>query len=309
MNHLLSGAIALFLIAVPFFSSAEVTDRIVAIVNDEIITLREVEKFVTVETKSRYSSVNEYVRNMQLRDKLDFFIEGLLINQQAKRLKIDVVDKEVEGTIENIKKQNLISENELKEQLKRENVSYKEFTEGIKRSLVRSKVLARSVSQEMRVDEKTLKEYYDSHPKDFSEEEYKLQHIFVSGQRKDAAKRAQAAFALLQKSSAFDDVAKEYSDEPSKGEGGDIGFVKTSELIPALKQGINLLLPGSHSNVIQTSYGYHILKLNEVKRGEAAPFEEMKGKIQEKLYQSESEKRYKAYIAKLKSSSYIEVKI
>ncbi len=62
------------------------TDRIVAIVNDDIITLREVEGFVTVEKVSRYTSMNEYVRNMALREKLDCFIESQLIRQEAHKL-------------------------------------------------------------------------------------------------------------------------------------------------------------------------------------------------------------------------------
>ena len=76
---------------------AEVTDRIVAIVNDEVVTLREVERFVAIEKKSPFVSMNEYMRNMQLREKLDAFIEGLLIGQQAKKLKIEVERKGSSG--------------------------------------------------------------------------------------------------------------------------------------------------------------------------------------------------------------------
>ncbi len=121
--------------------------------------------------------------------------------------------------------------------------------------------------------------------------------------------KAQAAFSQLQKDVPFEDVAKDYSDEPSRAEGGNIGFVKDSELIPELKRGISLLLPGSHSNIIQTGYGFHIVRLNEVKKGQLAPFEQVQDKIREKLVQEESAKRYKDYVAKLKSTSYIEVKI
>ena len=71
-----------------------------------------------MEKKSRYSSMNEYVRNMALREKLDSFIETLLIKQQARKLKIEVADKEVDGTVEDIRKKNIITESELKEQLK-----------------------------------------------------------------------------------------------------------------------------------------------------------------------------------------------
>ncbi len=67
---------ALLPLLLPGICRAEVADRIVAIVNDEVVTLREVERFVAVEKKSRFSSMNEYMRNMQIREKLDAFIEG-----------------------------------------------------------------------------------------------------------------------------------------------------------------------------------------------------------------------------------------
>ena len=129
MKRLVFGLILIVLFMVPLPSRGEVTDRIVAIVNDDIITLREVEGFVTVEKVSRYTSMNEYVRNVALGEKLDSFIDSLLIKQEARKLKIEVDDKEVQGSIENIRKQNLISESELKEQLQRQNVRYESFVD------------------------------------------------------------------------------------------------------------------------------------------------------------------------------------
>jgi peptidyl-prolyl cis-trans isomerase SurA len=288
-------------------AGAEVVDRIVAIVNDDIITLREVEKYVAIEKKSRYSSMNEYTRSLQLREKLDTFIEGLLISQQARKLKIDVTDKEVESTVQNIRKQNMISESELKEQLKRENITYKDFTEGIKRSLLKNRLLARALAQDVQTDEKREKEYYTAHLADYSQDEYKLQHIFISGQRNDANARAKEAFAQLAKDRPFGEVVKEFSDEPSL-EGG-IAFVKKEELIPELRNSISLLIPGTHTGIVQTPYGYHILKLIETRKGETVPFEDVKDRIRERIFQEESANRYKEYISKLRSSSYIEVKI
>ncbi len=247
-----------FLTLLPFVSRAEVTDRIIAIVNDEIVTLREVERFVTVEKKSRYSSMNEYTRNLQLREKLDSFIEGLLIAQQAKKLNIEVTDKDVQETVDNIKKQNLVTETELKQQLKRDNIDYKEFIEGIKRSIVRTKVLARAVMQEMNLDDKSLKAHYDAHISDYVQEEYRLQQIFVSSQKKDAAGRAQQALHALEQGKPFGEVAREFSDDASSAMEGDMGFVKKDDLIPELREAVKLLIPGTYSNVVHTPFGYHI---------------------------------------------------
>ncbi len=293
----------------PSVSRAEVTDRIIAIVNDEIVTLREVERFVAVEKKSRYSSMNEYTRNLALREKLDTFIEGMLIAQQAKKLKVEVTDKDIQETVDNIKKQHLITETELKQQLKKDNIDYKEFIQGIKRSIIRTKVLSRTIMQEMDLDEKSLKAEYDAHIGDYVQVEYRLQHIFVSSQRKDAAERAQKALKALEQEKPFGEVASEFSDDVSNTPGGDMGFVKKEDLIPELREAVKLLIPGTYSNIVHTPFGYNILKLNETKKGQAASFESVKDSIKQKLFMLESEKRYKTYIAKLRSSSYIEVKI
>jgi peptidyl-prolyl cis-trans isomerase SurA len=293
----------------PLIARAEVTDKIVAIVNDDIVTLREVERFVSVEKKSRYSSMNEYVRNMALRDKIDTFIDGLLVSQQARKLKIEVSDKEVEGAVENIRKQNLISDTELREQLKRENIDYKDFIQGIRLSMTRSRVLSRAVAQDVAVDDKSLQAYYDRNQGDFADEEYRLQQVFVSSQKADGADTARRALEALDDGKPFGEVAREFSDEPSRDQGGDIGFVRKQDLMPELREAIKPLAVGAYTRVVQTPFGYHIIRLNEVKKGEVTDFELVKDRVKETLFQKESEKRYKEYVAKLKSSAYIEVKI
>jgi peptidyl-prolyl cis-trans isomerase SurA len=308
MKRLILIGCALLPLLLPGVCRAEVTDRIVAIVNDEIVTLREVERFVAIEKKSRFSSMNEYMRNMQLREKLDAFIEGLLIGQQAKKLKIEVSDKDIQETVESIKKQNMITDDELKQQLKNDNVDYKEFVRGIKIGLTRQKVLVKTIMTEVNLDEKNVKAFYDSHLNDYVQEEYRLQHIFISSRRKDAAERAQEARRELEQGKPFEKVAADFSDEGG-GVQADAGFTKKEELIPELREAASLLMPGSFSNVIRTPFGFHLLKLIETRKGEVQPFESVKDGVKARLFQAEAEKRYKAFIAKLRSSSYIEVKI
>jgi peptidyl-prolyl cis-trans isomerase SurA len=290
-------------------SQGEVVDRIIAIVNDDIITLKEVESYVHVEKRNQFTSIDEYLRNLQLKERLDFFISSLLIKQQAKKLKIDVSDKEVESIIENIKKQNLITEIELKEQLKKDKITYDNFVEGIRLNVLRSRVLARVVSPDVRVTDATLKEYYDKHKDEYRDMEYHLKQIFISGQRGDGSQRAANAYKLLDQGKKFEDVALEFSDDPSGKQGGDIGFVKVEELLPALKESVKLLVPNTYTNAVQTPYGFHILKLIEIKKTDLAPFETLKDKIHEQIVLQESEKRYNEYINKLRQASYIEVKI
>jgi peptidyl-prolyl cis-trans isomerase SurA len=293
----------------PARAKAEVVDRIVAIVNDEIITLKDVERFVEVKGKGKYSSVNSYFLGMQLRDKLDALVESLLIIQQAAKMKIEVGEREVEGVVENIRKQNLISDTQLRDQLKSEGINYKDFVEGIRKSLLTNRVLARVVAPDLYLDESKLKEFYQQHIDDYRENEFKLHHILISGQRSDAGARSQQAYKLLQEGQPFASVAKEYSDDASAAEGGDIGTIKQEELMPELRDVLNLLLPGSFSHPVPSPYGFHIIKLVEARKNHALPFDAVKDSVRERLVQIESERRYKEYVQKLKASSYIEVKI
>jgi peptidyl-prolyl cis-trans isomerase SurA len=309
MSRLLGTFLIILSLLLPAGIHCEVVDRIIAIVNDDIITLKDVERYVHVEKQGKYTSVNEYLRNLELKEKIDIFVNDMLIKQQAKKLKIDISDREIEDIIENIKKQNLITETDLREQLKKENITYKSFQDGIRMNVLRSRVLARVISSEVKITEDDLKEYYNKHLGEYKEEEYRLKQIFVSGQRQDGAQRVMAAYKLLSEGKPFEEVAKEFSDDPSAKTGAEIGYVKKEDLMPQLKNPLAQVAPGSYTQVIQTPYGFHILKLMEVKKSDTLSFETVKNTIHEKIVLDESDKRYKEYIDKLRKSSYIEVKI
>ncbi len=115
-----------------------------------------------------------------------------------------VTDQEVTGFIENIQKQNLITDAELKEQLRKDNVTYEQFKEGIKLNLLRTRLLMRVVSTEVNITENALKSYYDSHQDYFKDEEYHIQQIFISGQHKDIRERAEKAYKQLTAGTSFD---------------------------------------------------------------------------------------------------------
>jgi peptidyl-prolyl cis-trans isomerase SurA len=309
MRVFLFALFAVLAVLSPCSSSGEIVDKIVAIVNDDIVTLSDVQRVVRVEKQGRFASVDEYFRGQDLKDKLSFFIDNMLIQQQAKKLKIEVSEKEVEGVVESIKKQNLISEQDLKEQLAREKITYKAFLEGLRMNLLRSKVLSRTLSGENLVTEADLRAYYQANLDQFRSEEYRLQQVFISARRQDAAARGQNVYNQLVKGVPFEELARDFSDDPSGAQGGDIGYVRKEELIPELRQALSLLVQGSYSHPISTGYGVHIVKLLEIRKSEAPPFDSVKDEVNARLLQKESERRYKEYIAKLRASAYIEVKI
>lgn len=310
MKHLSKLIIVtVFIVLTGFAANAEVIDRVIAIINDDIITLKDFEAYIKVEKRTKFTSIDEYFRNQQMKEKLEMYVEGILIKQQAKKLGIAATDQEVNNFIEGIKKQNLITDAELREQLRKDNVTYAQFTEGIRLNILRTRLLMRVVSTEINITENSLKSYYDSHQDVFRDQEFHLQQIFISGQHQDIKERAEKAYKDLTAGKPFGDVARGISDDPSAKQGGDIGFVKRSDLLPTLRDSLNNLAPGSFTPVIPTPYGLHILKLIEVKKVEVLPYEAVKNAINERMVMEESNKRYRTYMDKLKKTSYIEVKI
>jgi peptidyl-prolyl cis-trans isomerase SurA len=308
-TKLIVAAIVLALTLTAPCAQGEVVDRVIAIINDDIVTLKDFEAYVKIEKRTKFTSIDEYFRNLQMKDKLWAFVEGVLIKQQAKKMGIVAGDEEISAFIEGIKKQNLITDAELREQLKKDNVTYAQFAEGIKLNILRTRLLMRVVSTEISMTESSLKSYYDSHQDLFREQEFHLQQIFISGQHQDIRERAEEAYKRLTSGTPFEDVARSLSDDPSARQGGDIGFVKRSDLLPSLRESLNSLSPGSFTIVIPTQYGLHILKLLDVKKAEVLPYEDVKNAINERMVMEESNKRYRDYMDKLKKTSYIEVKI
>lgn len=305
MRYLL---LILFLL-LPALCNSEIVDRIVAIVNEEIITLGDVEEFVEVEKAEKIKSIRDYFLGLKLREKLELLIEDRLIRQEAKRMGIEVGEGEIDQVVEGIKRKNLISDDELKENLKRENISYESFRQGIRDAIIRERVISRMVTPELNLDDRKLREYYDLHKDEFKEEEVRLRQVFISGVREDSRERAKKALSLIIKGVPFDEVAKEYSDEPSGKYGGDIGFVKKNDLIPELRDALKGKAKGEITDIIKSPYGYHILRLEEIKGGEPPPFDEVKEEIKRRLILEESQKRYREFVEKLKRKSYIEIKL
>ncbi|MHB8110105.1 MAG: peptidylprolyl isomerase [Syntrophorhabdaceae bacterium] len=310
MKYMKRIAIALVLIlACGVVVQAEIVDRVIAIINDDIVTMKDFEAFVKIDKRTKFTSIDEYFRNLQMRERLETFIEAVLIKQQAKKLGINVGDQEVAGFVKNIQKQNLITDAELREQLKKDKVTYEQFLEGLKLNMLRTRLMIRVISTEVNITENSLKSYYDSHQQLFRDEEYHIQQIFVSGQHKDIKERADQAYKQLTQGVKFEDVARKWSDDPSANQGGDIGFVKKSDLLPTLRDAVVNLPPGSYSMIIPTPYGLHILKLVELKKAEVLPYEAVKTSINERMVMEESSKRYKDYMDRIKKTSYIEIKI
>lgn len=301
-------------------SSAEVISGIAAVVNDEIITIRELNREYDlaardVEKKEGPLSVE---KGNKLRTSiLDSLVDRALIRQKIKELNIVISEEEVRQSIEEVKRQNRLSQEALVSALLTQGMTFDQYKEQMKEQLERLRLMSQEVKSKVQVSEKELKEYYDANLASFSNEDsYRARAIFLR-LAKDATideirkviTKLETVMAAARKGGNFTELAKKYSDDANvQKDGGDLGFFKKGEMLADIEKIVLTIKPGE-VEMIGTPTGYYIIKLEEKRPGLAKPFEEVKGQINDALYRKKSEERFSQWLQELRKGAAIEIKL
>jgi parvulin-like peptidyl-prolyl isomerase len=321
MKKLLFGTGIFFLCYGPVSPGGAVVDRIVAVVNQEIITFSEIEKWsrpfqqeIQVEDRlERRERIQEVFRKV-----LDRIIEEKLIEQEAKKSGIKVTSKEIEVAVEEVKEKNKINQEALEKALAADGLTLEAFKKDLEKRILRTKFVHSAVKVEQKAGEKELIEFFQNNVNQYRvNESYRPAHILflilqeaTPEQIRGIRKKSQKVLERIKEGADFAKMAMEYSEDTSSSkEGGDLGHFKKGELLPALEKEAMRLQVGEVSGLIRTELGFHILKLLDRKGGEPPPFEEIKEKVQADYYEKELEKAYQQFLGKLKEKSVIEIKL
>jgi peptidyl-prolyl cis-trans isomerase SurA len=321
MKGLLLGTGIFFLCYGPVSPGGAVVDRIVAVVNQEIITFSEIEKWslpfqkeIRVEDRlERQERVQEVFRKV-----LDKIIEDKLIEQEAKKIGIKVSNKEIEGAVEDVKQRNKINQEELEKALAAEGLTLEAFKKDLEKRILRTKFIRSAVTVEQKPGEKELREFFQNNANQYRvSESYRPAHILflipqggTPDEIRGIRRKGQRVLERIREGTDFVQMAMEYSEDTStRKEGGDLGYFKKGELLPALEKEAIRLQVGEVSGLIRTEVGFHILKLLDRRGGKPPPFEEIKEKVEADYYEKELEKALQQFLTKLKEKSVIEIKL
>jgi parvulin-like peptidyl-prolyl isomerase len=301
-------------------SSEAIVDRVVAVVNQEIITLSEVEKWVKP-LREQITTEDRLERRVQLqevyRKVLERLIDEKLIDQEVKKSGIKISSKEVDAILEEVKRRNAATQEGLERALAAEGMTLETYKKKIETDLQRKKLINWSVKIETKVGEKELKDFYQKN-KDLyrPNESYRPGHIlFVVPKEatpeevREIKKKCQAVLEKIKGGHDFGEMALLYSQDASNKDRGDLGYFKKGELFPTLERETLRLKVGEVSGIVRTEFGFHIIKLLDRKGVEPLPFEEVKERIVADYYESEMEKAFKQYLSTLKEKSIIEIRL
>jgi len=294
------------LVLFPSFVPAHLEDRIVAVVNSDLIMLSDVKR----EVEPHEERIKQTHRGQDLPQRLKTaeymaltkIIERKLQLQEAKAKKVEVSDQEVMQAAE-----------QMKQQGRQFDASSPKSMRSIRDQLLLMKIVDREVRSNVMVGESEMKRYYQGHRDRFAlPEEYTLSQVLVrtrsSEEIDDARAKIHKAMDELKRGEKFEDVALQYSDGPNALQGGRLGLVHQGELIPAIERAIAALVPGGISNIIEHADGFHIVRLEDKKPKQYRSFEEVKHEIQGLVLEQKSEDMFQSWLANLKDKAYIEIK-
>lgn len=272
--------------------------------------------------------LNEKQKTSVLREIIDTEVVRELMYQEGKARKIEVPSEKID---EELKKLTSGYDNEadFMEALKQRNITVSDLKRSIELDSMARQLLDGQIKGKVNVSDKDVQKFYDENKERFLRpESYRAQHIFISiyppeileknsieeleakreSLTSQAEKKANAVYKELSSGGDFAELAKKYSDDAgSSGKGGDLDFIYKGIFDPAFDEAVSKLKPGEASGVVKTPYGFHIIKLNETRPPEYAPFSEVKEPIQKFLFMDESKKLAHDYITALKKKAKIEV--
>ena len=312
---LLFGVIVFF---GPHHGSAEIFNRVVAIVNDDVITLYELNKRtkqMTGSTADDLRAQNEKGYLETRRKILELMIEEKCLQEKIRELEIKVETKEIDAVIENMKRNNQWTQEDLVAKLKTEGLTLEEYRDEIKADLERYTLINAQISAKIIIREEEMIRYYEEHKADFSTEDaVRLGGIFLirknpndAEEIRELQQKGEDILARLRNGEDFAELARQLSEGPGADEGGDLGVIEMVQLDPDLKKAIEGLEVGEYTDLITKENGIQIIKLIERQRGGVKPFEEVRDVIHATLYQEEQNKRYTSWIKELRNEAYTRV--
>jgi parvulin-like peptidyl-prolyl isomerase len=293
----------------------DVVEAIVAIVNDDIITLTQYkaqheELYQTLRTQFQG---DEFTQRYELlrKELLDTMITELLLLQEAQKMGFNV-SEQVAMTIENIKKENnLNSDEELKRALLQQGIDFDAWKKHMEQSFMKQGVIYTAVSRSIVIDDTDIVNYFNRHQEEFREPaEYVLKAIYISTEGKSEEEVEVKKGEIDDRLSSGEDfsaLAGQYSEGPEKDSQGDLGSFKEGELAVNLRQAVQNVETGETTPWIQMPNGWYLLKLADKKESRLRTFEESRKEIEQRLFAEQEQKKLKEFLTELKAQSYIKI--
>ena len=298
----------------------ELVDRIVAVVNSDIITLYDLNRALKPYEENikalRYDAEKERETLFQVRrDLLSQLIDRKLADQEIERAQITVNEREIDKTIERVKESRNFTDERLREGLAQQGLTMEEYRNELKEQILRTKLVNREVKSKIVVTKEDIKAYYDNHQSQYAgEKKYYLFNMFVKlssfadeTEKEEARRKLEAVLAKLKQGIAFEELWRRLKESPTGVEGTDLGLYQLDELSVQLREVVEKMQSGEFSEVVNTDFGPQIIYVQKIQEKMAKSLDEIESEIQEKLYNEAVDNKYQEWLDALRKRSLIKI--
>jgi parvulin-like peptidyl-prolyl isomerase len=294
-------------------SGGELVEKIVARVNDRLITNSEFQKRVEAASHGpqRVTDTTQLKREV-----LDELIKEKLIEERAKELSVSATDPEVEEAVERVKRQyNLATDAEFDAALAQSSLTREELKRQMRQTITIQKVIGRDVTSKLDVNEDMLRLEYERQKENLYRvpEQARVYEIVLRFPPNDAAARERAvsrleeARARIVAGAPFVEVAKEYSEGNARNRGGDLGLVSKAELLPALDVAVFSDPPSDNPPPVLLPGSIHLFHVTERKPAGYKPFAEVSEDLKKRIGENLYDKRFTEYVEKLRREAFVKI--
>lgn len=304
---------------IPALAQAEVVEKIVAIVNNSIVTLSDINAFKK-KVKSDGLIDSAILKNKNPKDLInnreavvEHLIDERVIDSEIRRLGIAVTIEKVEEEIRSVTSRNGISREQLKSALGARGIAFSDYQDFIKTSLERQSLIDREVSSKIKISDEDIANYYLSKNKGSSGQvfEYKLAHILIQDNISggvSAKKRMLNVMNMLESGKeSFEKLASQYSEDPNFSQGGLLGSFKAGEMIKEFETGIAGLDTGQTSGVIKTRFGFHVIKILKKTLVSDPAMEAQKQQIYAVLYSDAFNRQFRKWLDRKREDAFVRI--
>jgi peptidyl-prolyl cis-trans isomerase SurA len=285
----------------PATSVARIVDQLIAVIDGEPYTLRNVDQFAKSKLKASFPTGDLNRINERDGEVLEQFITEKLLEAEIRDGGINVTNEDVDQYIEEVKKSNRLSDADFAAALGREGLTLEDYKATVKTELAKAEMVRRQVRGKVSVTDADVERYYQLNSKNYrSTERARLRHILFALSEDTAPELVESTLAKakevhrrIQTGEDFAALAKQFSEGAGRNDGGDIGWVNRGTLIGGLDEAaFEKLAIGEVSEPFRTPMGYHIVKLDERMGGTVQPFASVAPKIKAELEAKALEERY-----------------
>jgi len=314
--------LAVLLISVP--AAAAVADRIVAVVNGEVITLSELHRAFApyaahIEANYKGPDKEAFLKQNQAAF-LQRMIDQMLIEQEAKKPGAGIAavkDEEVMAVVKDMLAKNRLTMQAYLKKLAEEGNTLESSKQEIRGQMLRMRLLRREVQSRILVTDEEIGEYYDKHREDYEgREAVHIRQIFLpvpegadSGARDRVRAEANQLRERILKGERFEVMAARYSRGPAAAEGGDIGFVERGIMMPEVEKTAFSLPVGEVSEVLETEAGFLLLVVVDKKGAGLKPLPVVRDEIKAKIEDEKVNKKYDEWMVELRKKSFIDIRL